>query len=298
MSSIMRRRSGLMAISVIGGSCLEDEVANPSILRTGRRPHYHPFTSRRSSRALPCAQRPPARAGSFSGTKRSQMCSRPAEGLLDTLMRRRRTGVSRELRLVLVGLGENRQKFLEWRKVLSLHSSRDDCFDAMVARDVSRVDGPHRSPARGGVLRLLGQPLPPARSPPVKSSGIDEQVADGPVAVRTDRCIAEPPEREREVGLVLGHGPQQIACERRIALLLREQPELLPESALVGQLKLWAKPAQRFLRLCDRLVLLFGQERQKRLGQPGQVPKTDARLVAVSVAAPVVDRAEHRRGII
>src|SRR4051812_24179727 len=65
MSSIMRRRSGLMAISVIGGSCLEDGVANSSILKTGRRPHHHPFTSRRSSRALPCAQRPPARAGSY-----------------------------------------------------------------------------------------------------------------------------------------------------------------------------------------------------------------------------------------
>src|SRR3954463_12469746 len=71
MSSIMRRRSGLMAISVIGGSCLEDEVANSSILKTGRRPHHHPFTSPRSSRALPCAQRPPARAGSFCGTKRT-----------------------------------------------------------------------------------------------------------------------------------------------------------------------------------------------------------------------------------
>src|SRR4051812_22884531 len=77
MSSIMRRRSGLMAISVIGGSCLEDEVANSSILKTGRRPHHHPFTSRRSSRALPCAQRPPARAGSFFGTNRAN-----DEGLL------------------------------------------------------------------------------------------------------------------------------------------------------------------------------------------------------------------------
>src|SRR4051794_23116924 len=71
MSSIMRRRSGLMAISVIGGSCLEDEVANSSILKTGRRPHHHPFTSRRSSRALPCAQRPPARAGSFDASDRT-----------------------------------------------------------------------------------------------------------------------------------------------------------------------------------------------------------------------------------
>src|SRR4051794_14637123 len=113
------------------------------------------------------------------------MSSRPAEGLLDALMRLRRIGVGCKGRLVLIGLRENRQKLVEWSKVLPLHSSRDDCFDTMVAREVSRVDGPHRSPARGGVLRLLGQPLPPARSPPVKSSGIDEQVADGPVAVRT-----------------------------------------------------------------------------------------------------------------
>src|SRR3954454_7932058 len=42
-----------------------DQSVIPSILRTGRRPHHHPFTSRRSSRALPCAKRPPARPGSF-----------------------------------------------------------------------------------------------------------------------------------------------------------------------------------------------------------------------------------------
>src|SRR3954468_21279386 len=34
MSSIMRRRSGLMAVSVIGGSCLEDELRTP---RSSRR---------------------------------------------------------------------------------------------------------------------------------------------------------------------------------------------------------------------------------------------------------------------
>src|SRR4051812_4485088 len=83
MSSIMRRRSGLMAISVIGGSCLEDEVANSSILKTRRRPHHHPFTSRRSSRALPCAQRPPARAGSFGDPERTCASVSTGEQSLD-----------------------------------------------------------------------------------------------------------------------------------------------------------------------------------------------------------------------
>src|SRR4051794_41347012 len=57
MSSIMRRRSGLMAISVIGGSCLEDEVANPqSSGRDAARHHQlfillQPLTSSSALRA-------------------------------------------------------------------------------------------------------------------------------------------------------------------------------------------------------------------------------------------------------
>src|SRR5260221_8355588 len=38
MSSSMRRRSGLMGISLIGGSCLEVGVLDPSILKTERPP--------------------------------------------------------------------------------------------------------------------------------------------------------------------------------------------------------------------------------------------------------------------
>src|SRR4051812_30571768 len=115
------------------------------------------------------------------------MSSRPAEGLLDALMRLRRTGVGCKSRLVLIGLRENCQKLLERSKVLPLHSSRDDRFHTMIARDVGRVDGAHRGPARDAILWLLPKPLPPARSPPVKGSGIDEQIADGPVALRTGR---------------------------------------------------------------------------------------------------------------
>jgi hypothetical protein len=70
MSSIMRWRSGLMAVSVIAGSCREVEGPNPSILTTGPSPvivcpsaGYRP-----KAIALPQPQCLPARAGSFNGT--------------------------------------------------------------------------------------------------------------------------------------------------------------------------------------------------------------------------------------
>jgi hypothetical protein len=40
MSSIMRRRSGLMGFSLIGGSCLEVGVLDPSILKTEHPPRH------------------------------------------------------------------------------------------------------------------------------------------------------------------------------------------------------------------------------------------------------------------
>src|SRR4051812_24962348 len=40
---------GPLVAEVIGCSCLDDEVANPSILRMGRRPHHHLFISLPSS---------------------------------------------------------------------------------------------------------------------------------------------------------------------------------------------------------------------------------------------------------
>jgi len=67
MSSSMRWRSGLMGFSLIGGSCLEVGVLDPSILKTER----PPVTCARSNsycgrRNAPTARpAPPAEAGSF-----------------------------------------------------------------------------------------------------------------------------------------------------------------------------------------------------------------------------------------
>ncbi len=49
--------------------------------------------------------------------------------------------------------------------------------------------------------------------------------------------------------------------------------------------------------LGDRGVAVVVDQRQQGLGQAGQVPQRDGRLVAVGVATAVVDRAEHRRRV-
>src|ERR1700732_1725559 len=68
MSSIMRRRNGLMGFSLIGGSCLEGGVLDPSILKT-EHPPRHPrsikmVTGPHTATSVPLS---PARAGSFYG---------------------------------------------------------------------------------------------------------------------------------------------------------------------------------------------------------------------------------------
>ena len=47
-----------------------------------------------------------------------------------------------------------------------------------------------------------------------------------------------------------------------------------------------------------RLLVARVNERQQRLGQAGQVPLRDRGLVAVGVAAAMVDRAEHRLRVV
>src|SRR4051794_34444097 len=105
---------------------------------SGGRPHLSSSRDRAMRKSLLRSRGEAPFSHSFD-PKRSKMSSRPAEGLLDTLVRLRRNGVGCKGRLVLKGLGENRQEFLERGKVVPLYSSRDDRFDAMVARDKGRV---------------------------------------------------------------------------------------------------------------------------------------------------------------
>ena len=62
-----KKRSAEVAVSLIGSSCLEVEVRNISILKTERSPVIaFPIDRYLSPRTPSCAQRSPARAGSFA----------------------------------------------------------------------------------------------------------------------------------------------------------------------------------------------------------------------------------------
>ena len=76
MSSSMRARSGLMGFSLIGVSCLEVGVLDPSILKTEGPPRYCTpirWLAHREPSAPDAsrAQRSPARAGSFFSAQRT-----------------------------------------------------------------------------------------------------------------------------------------------------------------------------------------------------------------------------------
>src|SRR5919199_5104644 len=129
---------------------------------------------------------PSTRAGVMSpGGPLCATRSRPAKCPVDALVRLGRVRVARETRLVLVGLGQDRQKLVERRKVAPLHGGLDHGFHPVIARDVGWIRGTHRGPTNCPVLRLLREPFPPARGPNVIGGGIGEQAPDGLVAVRT-----------------------------------------------------------------------------------------------------------------
>jgi hypothetical protein len=76
--------------------------------------------------------------------------------------------------------------------------------------------------------------------------------------------------------------------------LARLEPQLLSHPGEPVPLEQGGVFAEGLRGEGDCLLRLSVQERQQRLGEAGQVPLRDRGLVAVRVAAAVVDRAEHR----
>ena len=57
-----------------------------------------------------------------------------------------------------------------------------------------------------------------------------------------------------------------------VGLFLGVEADLPAQSSEIGLLEGRAKAGKRFLRILHRCVLIFAQERQKRLCQAGKVP--------------------------
>jgi len=129
----------------------------------------------------------------------------PTEGLVDALIGRRRLGIARERRLLLIGRGEDCHQFVEGREILPCHGRLYDGLDPMIARDEARILTSHRGLAYNAILRLLAEAETPSNSPLIIGGGILKEAPHGFVGLAACGCVAEPPECQCEVGLVGGH---------------------------------------------------------------------------------------------
>lgn len=207
--------------------------------------------------------------------------SRPAERLQHALIRQRRVGIGGEIGLVLVWLCQHRDQLLERRIIVVFHGGLDHGLDAVVARNEGRVDGVHGGLAFGGLSWLEREARAPAAGPFIEGRRIRELRADvgGPVG----SGVAETAEGEGEISLVIRHRVEQVLHQRLVAVARREQSDLAPQAGLIGGGETLGEFAEDRLRLFDRLVLVGGEQRQQALGQPGQVPQRDPRLVGVGI---------------
>jgi hypothetical protein len=133
------------------------------------------------------------------------------------------------------------------------------------------------------------------RSSQAQPAAVDEQVAQRLHPALGG--VGQQPPGQREVDLpacAAGPASRPPACASSGCVVARPSLARWPCSSALGE------PAGEGV---DDLggartaaVGVVGQQRQQRLGQARQVPARDQRLVAVGVAAAVVDAAEHRAG--
>src|SRR5271156_300224 len=140
----------------------------------------------------------------------------PAEGLEDALLASRRDCIAGERLLILVRPRENRQQFLEQRKVLMLDGGIERSLHAMIARNEGGIDASHRLGALARPTALARQTRPPPRRPSVVCRGVREQAADSRVGLLVDSRVAQLAKGQREVGPILVHRCEPFANEIEI----------------------------------------------------------------------------------
>src|SRR5271157_1944249 len=94
------------------------------------------------------------------------------------------------------------------------------------------------------------------------------------------------------------HRLKQIADEVEIAVFTAGDSELVSHAAKPMLLIARRKRGDRLARKFDRPLWVGIQERKQGLGEPGEIPLRDGRLIGVGVAPKFIDRAEGSRGIV
>src|SRR5271163_3234828 len=171
-----------------------------------------------------------------------------AEGLEDALLGSRRDCVAGERLLILVRPRENRQQFLEQRKVLTLDSRIERSLHTMIARNEARIDASHRLGALARPTALARQARPPPRRPSVIGRRVGKRAADSGVRFLIDSGVAQLAKGQREVGPILMHRREPCADEIEIAVFGAGDSQLLAHAGDPVRLETLAKRGNRFAR--------------------------------------------------
>src|SRR5262245_22419188 len=120
----------------------------------------------------------------------------------------------------------------------------------MIARDDGGIGGAHYQYAVvGGCGAVVSQPMAPLPSPLIVGCRISEKIAGAGVAVEAGNSLAETPEGQGEVSLVLRHTLQKLLRKRQVTGLRVQQAKLASKALGVGRLKDGAETIECFIRL-------------------------------------------------
>jgi hypothetical protein len=94
------------------------------------------------------------------------------------------------------------------------------------------------------------------------------------------------------------HQREQVVNQAHVIRLLAPQPEFPPHALVPVAFEAGGELIDRVFGQCNSLVALVIEERQQGLGQAREIPMRYMRLIAIGVAAMMVNRTQDRRGVI
>src|SRR5271163_5189276 len=94
------------------------------------------------------------------------------------------------------------------------------------------------------------------------------------------------------------HRLEQFADQIEIALFIAGDSELVSHAGKPMLLIARRKRGDRLARKFDRPLWVRIQERKQGLGEPGEIPLRNGRLIGVGVTPKFIDRAEGSRRIV
>ncbi len=225
----------------------------------------------------------------------SKVCSelRAAESAIGSAAARSGFGVGFEAGPGCEGLRENIEQGVERSEIVVVDGGGEGGLDPVVPRDIDGVDGVHGLGAGEGI----GEAGAPARGPSVVEFRVSEERSyAGVVAEGRGR---EGAEGEGVVDGLTVHGGQEAIGEVEVVGLgLTEQSELGAHAGEPSGIVTFAERFEDGDGLREGGLLIGVDQGQQRFGEAGEIPTSDLRLLAESVAATAIDGTEDGGGAV